>query len=41
VTREFVDLLQQVRQAADHPCPKKWGPRNTRKDAKGDERCEL
>jgi hypothetical protein len=19
--------------------PKKWGPRNTRKDAKGDERC--
>ena len=21
--------------------PKEWGPRNTRKDAKGDERCRL
>ena len=33
--------MSKKRATAIFDLPKKWGPRNTRKDAKGDERCGL
>jgi hypothetical protein len=32
---------QELGSCHDPALPKEWGPRNTRKDAKGDERCRL